>query len=178
MTRSLHFGLLGLCFGLIWGCAVMPAEVNNRAMPPVALSVLIKDANRYRGETVILGGYVISVENKAGHTRIVAVQAPLGAGQRPQRKDLSEGRLVLEYAGFIDPEVYTRDRQITVGGKIVSSSASDQRASYPYLKLQVQEIHLWPVAKPLPDPYWQDDFYPYYYPWWRHPYWYHRHRHY
>lgn len=153
----------------------MSPEVKNEALPPIPFKVLIEDVDKYKEDTVILGGYVISVENKTDHTRIVAVQSPLGVGQKPKAKDLSQGRLILIYNGFIDPEVYAKDRQITVGGKILNSSATDPKAPYPFLEIEVKEIHLWPIEKPSPDPCWYDCYYPFYYPWWWHPYRHHRH---
>ena len=56
-------------------------------------------------------------------------------------------------------------------------AAPDGQPPYPYLKLEVRDIHLWPVEEPVRDPYWYDDDYPYYYPWWWHPYRRHRHWH-
>jgi outer membrane lipoprotein len=156
---------------LTMGCTVMSQEVQDQALPQMPLSELINQVDRYKGQTAIFGGYVISVENGRDQTRIVAVQTPLGVGQAPKSKDLSQGRLILTYKGFLDPEVYTKDRQITVGGKILDSSAHDPQAPYPYLKIAVQDIHLWPVPKPVPpDYYWYDDFW-YPYPWgWGYPY--------
>lgn len=151
----------------------MPPEVNDQALPPIPFDVLINDVNKYMGDTVIVGGHVVSVDNQANITKIIAVQTPLGVGQKPKIKDTSQGRLVLVYNGFIDPEVYTKDRLITAGGKITGSSALDRQPDYPYLQVEVGNIHLWPVEKPL-DAYWDDDYYPYHYPWWWHPY---RHRH-
>jgi outer membrane lipoprotein len=164
-----------LILGLLWGCTVMSDQVKEEALPPIAFKELIKDVVKYKGDTVIVGGYVISVENKSDHTRILAVQSPLGVGEKPKAKDLSQGRLILVYQGFIDPEVYTKDRQITVGGKIFTSSEKTPKAPYPFLQLEVTDIHLWPIEKPIPDHYWEDDFYPFYYPWMWHPYRYHRH---
>ncbi len=167
--------LLGLVIHAIWGCAVVSQEVKDEALPTIPLPVLISDVQKYMGDTVIVGGHVISVENKLEHTEIVAVQAPLGVGQRPKTKDLSQGRLVLVYKGFIDPEVYTKDREITIGGTIIGSSAQVEARSYPFLKVEVRDIHLW--AKEVPrDRYW-DGYYPYYDPWWwHHPRYYRHHR--
>jgi len=177
MNKTLSIWILGWLLVLMGGCTVMSPAVKNEALPPIPLTVLIENAQKYQGETVILGGYIVAVENRADHTRIEAVQAPLGIGQKPKSKDLSHGRLVLIFKGFIDPEVYTKDRQITVGGKVSGSSASDTKSAYPYLRLDVQDIHLWPVEQPYREPYWYDDYYdPFYYPWgWRHHYWHHHH---
>jgi outer membrane lipoprotein len=174
--------LLGLLLFGVSGCAVVSPEVQEEALPNIPLPVLIGEVQKYMGDTVIEGGYVVSVENKADYTEIVAVQSPLGIGQRPKAKDLSQGRLVMIYKGFIDPEVYAKDREITVGGKIIGSSAQVKNPAFPYLKLEIREIHLW--AKEVPtDPYWYDPYwygpYPFYdpYPWWWHRYPYHRRWH-
>lgn len=166
-----------MILGLLGGCTVMSEQVKEEALPPIEFKVLIEDAQKFKGDTVIVGGYVISVENKSDHTRIVAVQSPLGVGERPKAKDLSQGRLVLVHKDFIDPEVYTKDRKITVGGKISGSSAMASQAPFPYLELEVKDIHLWPIEKALSDRYWDDHYYPYYYPWRWYPHRHHRHWH-
>ena len=169
MTKFMLCGLL-VAMMLMTGCAVMTPEVQDKALPDLPFTQLIADVAQYKGQTAILGGYVVSVENQKAQTRIVAVQTTLGVGQKPNSKDLSQGRLIIIYNGFLDPEVYTRDRQITVAGRILGSSAKDPQAPYPYLEIALDEIHLWPVAQPKTYyPYWEDDFW-YPYPWWWHPY--------
>ena len=155
------------------GCSVMPARVEQEALPEMPFTELIRQAGNYLGRTVIVGGYVVKVQNLKDGTKILAVQAPLGSGREPKAKDLSQGRLILVDNGFLDPEVYTKDRKITVGGKILGSSATDKNPEpYPYLRVAIDEIYLWPVPRHLPvDPYWDPWWYPYPYPWyWRHPY--------
>lgn len=176
MTMRLWTIIL-LTLSLVMGCSVMSREIQNQALPSLPFDQLISDAEQLGGQTVILGGYVVSVENFKDQSRIVAVQAPLGVGQRPKSKDLTQGRMVLLYKGFIDPEVYTRDRQITIGGRISGSSAKDAKAPYPYLEVETDQIHLWSKPKPeMYDPFWEDEFFWHPYPWWWHPYGYHRYR--
>ncbi len=160
--------LFGLIVPVLLGCSVVSQEVKDEALPPIPLPVLISNVQKYMGDTVIVGGHVVSVENRAEYTEIIAVQSPLGVGQRPKARELSQGRLVMVYKGFIDPEVYTKDREITIGGTIIGSSAQVEKPSYPYLKVEVRDIHLW-AREELRDPYWYR-YYPYHYPWW-----YHRH---
>jgi outer membrane lipoprotein len=141
------------------------------ALPQMPLTDLIANAAGYRGQTVVTGGFVLEVENQPGQTRIVAVQVPIDSGQRLESRDLSEGRLILIYDGFIDPEVYQKDRGITVRGEVLGGAANDPEIPYPYLRIQVQEIYLWP-EEDLSDPEY-DPFYPWYrhYPYGRYPYW-------
>lgn len=161
---------LVLLAGLLTAC-VGTTVVNKPADVPLTYQELVDNTEPYVGRTVVMGGYVISVENFENSTRVTAVQAPLGSGQKPKSKDLSQGRLILIYSGFLDPEVYTKDRKITVSGTLSGSStmARGEKTPYPYLEIQVAEIHLWPVEKPPPPyPYVDDPWYPFHYPWgWR-----------
>jgi outer membrane lipoprotein len=177
--KRLPLIIVGLLVSLLFtGCAVMSQQVRDQALPQLPFNELVDHVAQYQGQVVIAGGYIVSVQNLEKQTRIVAVQTPLGIGQQPKSKDLSQGRLILIYNGFLDPEIYTKDRQITVGGPILGSSAQEAHAPYPYLKIEVQDIHLWPLPEPVPvDPFWYDDFwYPYPWGWW-HPYWHHHHHH-
>jgi outer membrane lipoprotein len=173
MKITLHW--IGCLVAITWlsGCAVMSQEIQDKALQDLSFPELIAGVDRYQGQTVIVGGYLVSVENLKDQSRMMAVQTTLGFGQEPESKDLSKGRLILVYQGFLDPEVYTKDRRITVGGRILDSSARDPKASFPYLKIAVEEIHLWPVKKPAAVyPYWYDDFwYPYPWGWWHRQYW-------
>lgn len=174
MTRGIQrYGpLVAVLF--IAACSVMPAAVRNEAISGVPFPTLVRDASRYVGKTVILGGYVVEVQNEHDISRIMAVQAPLGMGDEPKSKDLSRGRLILEYKGFLDPEVYTKDRKITVAGTLIGSSAIEKhQVQFPYVRVAMTEIHLWEKEKPIQElPYWYNwPPYPYYYPWgWRRPY--------
>ncbi|RJQ73020.1 MAG: hypothetical protein C4519_18275 [Desulfobacteraceae bacterium] len=158
-------------------CSVMPAAVKNEAVSDVAFNDLVQDASRYTGQTVILGGYVVEVRNEQDLSRLIAVQAPLGIGDEPKSKDMSQGRLIVEYKGFLDPEVYTKDRKITVAGKLLGSSATEKgQANFPFVRMAATQVHLWDKERPLErDPYWHywryPYPYPYLYPWgWPHPY--------
>jgi len=166
---------------MLVACSVMSQTVEEEALPEIPFPELIAHADNHLNQTVILGGYVLEVSNQSDHSRMVVVQAPLGMGREPQSKDQSQGRLILEYAGFLDPQIYAKDRKITVAGPLLGSSATDARPEpFPYVRLRVTEIHLWPEAQPIPydpfywDPWWGYPYpYPYYYPYWgwrHHPY--------
>ena len=160
----------------IWlnGCAVLPRHIMDEALPVMPFSDLAHHQGKYSGETVILGGYVLSVENYQDHTRLQLLQAPLGTGQRPKSKDLSQGRITLLYQGYLDAEVYTKDRMVTVGGRILQPEEDSPKA-YPHILIAVREIHLWAIEKEIYDPSWYDPWY--YSPWGWHRPWHHHHRH-
>ncbi|MBI5062161.1 MAG: Slp family lipoprotein [Desulfatitalea sp.] len=149
---------------MLTACSVMSQTVEEEALPEIPFPELIAHAAAHLEQTVILGGYVLEVSNLSDHSRMVAIQAPLGMSREPQSKDQSQGRLILEHPGFLDPEVYVKDRKITVAGRLQGSSATDARPEpFPYVRLRVTEIHLWSEEIPIPyDPYWD--------PWWGYPY--------
>jgi outer membrane lipoprotein len=161
--------------GLI-SCSVMPAAVRQEALTDVPFPTLVANAAEYIGRTVILGGYVVEVENEQDVSRIIALQAPLGFGDEPRSRDQSQGRLVIEYDGFLDPEVYQKNRKLTVAGTLLGSSSTEAgKAIYPYARVLLSTIHLWEERPVQRDPYWYHPWYryphPFVYPWgWPYPY--------
>jgi len=130
---------------------------------------------------VILGGYILEVQNVPVGSVVTLLQAPLDFENKPKSRDLSEGRFVVTTDRFLDPEVYVKDRQLTVGGRI--SRVREETVggtTYRYPVIEAQEFHLWPkgVYAPYPPPYypfydpWYDPWYPwgYRYPW-GYPWW-------
>jgi outer membrane lipoprotein len=158
-------------------CSVMPAAVRQEAVTDVPFNTLVANASEYVGRTVILGGYVVEVQNEQDISRIIAVQAPLGFGDEPQSRDRSQGRLMIEHEGFLDPEVYQKNRKLTVAGTLLGSSSTETgKANYPYARISAGTIHLWEERRAVQrDPYWYHPWYayphPYIYPWgWPYPY--------
>ena len=170
---------------LLMSCSVMSKQVRKEAVFGPSFAELVNDAERYRGQTAILGGHVLEVDNKSNGTVMTALQVPLQSGDRPGSKDHSEGRLIISTSQFLDPEIYTKGRKITVAGKIIGSSRDEAGAAlFPYLKMEAIELHLWPQYQtpryyyPYGNPFWiwNDPWYwgyhpfPFHGPWNRHHY--------
>ncbi len=132
-------GLLGLL-----GCTVISQGMMAQADRDVTFSQLKADTDRYKGQTVILGGHIIEVRNKARETVILVLETPLGSGQEPRPPDRSQGRFMLFCEGFLDPEVYAQGRMLTVAGRVLGQTREaigDEPYVYP--TLEAREIHLW-----------------------------------
>lgn len=161
-------------------CSVMSRQVREQSLQSVSFLTLLDNAAEYSGKTVILGGYILATENKADETMIHVIQAPLIFGDSPDLKDKSEGRFVVVHKGFLDPEIYRKDRSITVAGTIVGLQTKNTgQCPDGCLKLESREIYLWPEYEPdywmYDDPYYFYPRYPYYhYPYGRYPYYRHR----
>jgi len=156
-------------------CSVISKDVKVDAKPQVPFKTLLQEIDTYKGQTVILGGYILETSNLQSETILKILQTPLRIGEEPETRDRSEGRFIVFYKGFLDPEVYSKDRTITVAGIVLGSSVEkigDNQITY--LNIENREIYLWPdyeTQRPL--------FYPgphprfwYRYPYYTHPYWY------
>jgi outer membrane lipoprotein len=156
-----------LSFWLLAGCSAISPQLRATALPEIPLAILSGEAERFRDMTVVLGGYLLEVSPVTDHTRLTVLQAPLGFGDEPGRRDASQGRFVARFPGFLDPEVYSRERKVTIAGRIAGTVAVEIDATPRRLLLvEGQEIHLW-LPPPLYiyspclgcDPYDDDPFY-------------------
>jgi outer membrane lipoprotein len=166
-TLILRLILCLLVLMLPAACAVISQQVRSEAEPDVPFKTLLADVEKYRGRTVILGGYILEINNQASATIIKVLQVPLKIGEEPGLKDRSEGRFHILHKGFLDPEVYSKDRAITVAGSVMGSDIEKIGDNQiPYLKIETREIYLWPEYETGPPPYppWPYPYYRYGYP--------------
>jgi outer membrane lipoprotein len=181
MKRLTNIALVSVFLLFSVSCSVISREVRDEAMAPVPFKTLVQNAGEYTGQTVILGGYIIGTENKPEETLITVLQTPLSTMDYPYYKDKSEGRFIVRHQGFLDPEVYRRDRRITVAGTIAGLQ-TEQIGSCPYtcLTIDSREVYLW--SDEDRDYYYDDPFLwygdPFYHPLERRFYYpYYRHNH-
>jgi outer membrane lipoprotein len=176
-------------------CSPISPQLQKEALK-VPFKQIMENPSRYQGELVLLGGYVIKTQVQANETRLVVLQAPLGFKDRPQSSDKSQGRFLVIYDGFLDPQVYQKNRAVTVAGTVLGKTTEKVDACpYSCLTIKSREIYLWPIELyyyypyygpyyyfgpyygPFYEPFWGYPFYrrpfgyPYYYPYWYYPYW-------
>ena len=126
-------------------CSVISAQVRNESVTPAHFKTLVSKADHYIGDTVILGGYILETKNSADQSTLAVLQSPLGFGQEPKSKDHTQGRFIVLHKGFLEPEVYAKDRKITVAGTVIGQVAEKVDGFlHPYVKIQSIELFLWP----------------------------------
>ncbi len=154
----------------ITSCAVISQQIRDESIGPVPFKTLVHEASIYKGKTVILGGYILETQNLADESIIKVLQAPLGSGETPKSKDLSEGRFIIIKKAFLDPEIYSKGRKITVAGTVVGIRMEKiNHFSQPYLEIKSRQIYLWPKEEYYYyQPYYNPWYYPY--PFFWHPY--------
>jgi outer membrane lipoprotein len=183
VTRTLAGLLFVLALAAALGLSACAPAISQKLRDEAGVAVpfpdLLSRPDTYQGRIVILGGYILETQNEPHGSDLIVLQTPLGFQDKPKARDLSEGRFVITTDKFLDPEVYARDRRITVGGRVAGvRELSLGGTTYRYPVIEAQELHLWPKEVPPPPYYpydpWYDPWYPWYpwYPWGhRRPWW-------
>ena len=126
-------------------CSVISKPVSNESISPVHFKTLLSEADQYIGDTVIIGGYILETKNSKEESTLLVLQSPLGHRQEPKTKDHTEGRFIVVHKEFLEPEIYSKDRKITVAGVVAGMvKVKIDGFSYPHLKIRSREIFLWP----------------------------------
>jgi outer membrane lipoprotein len=172
--------LLAAVVFFVVSCSPISRQVQRQALD-VPFENLLAETDQYQGETAVLGGYIIQTRVRAKHTEVVVLQVPLTFTDRPRGKDQARGRFIVLFDGYLDPEVYARDRVVTVAGTVVGKETENEDiCPYGCLVLRSRQIYLWPEERyyppplygPFYDPFWDYPFYPYRRPFHpRHPFW-------
>ena len=155
------------CF-ILTGCASnIPLLIENKPEVDLSYESIKSNIVQYKNSHVRWGGKIISVENKSESTWIEILALPLDKFGEPLEEDNYTGRFIASIDGFIDPEHYSKNRNITVYGHIESKiikKINDHPYEYPFIN--VNEHYLWPKYRAAHHHYF---YYPY-----PHSYYYHR----
>jgi len=115
--------LAGTAF-VITGCASKPSK-PEAPEPTLAIKSVLDSPEQYTGQRMRWGGTIAKVENKAATTQIEIVSRELGKKGRPKSNDKTAGRFIAVFDEFLDPGVYTKDRQITVHGTVAGTEKGE-----------------------------------------------------
>lgn len=166
---------------LLSSCTPFSNEVMQEVTRDIAFNEVIKAPDSLKGESVIWGGVIIETIARKDDSLVIVRQTDLDFQKRPINLDTSAGRFIIRYQGFLDPAIYTKNREVTVVGKIAGKEErpiGDYR--YPHPLIDARDLRLW--EKRVEYPYYYDPWYPwgpypwgpytwYRHPWYRHPYW-------
>ncbi len=126
------------------GCASMspiPESFRHRAKGQPLLSQIAADPAAYPDRTVIFGGRIIETRLYEKESIVLISQRPLSLHDEPLQTSESEGRILAEYRGRLDPAVYSPGKRITVVGRVVPTPALRPG---PTIRLEGIHFCLWP----------------------------------
>jgi outer membrane lipoprotein len=164
------------------GCAhVISQATLDEADQSITFAELRQDPSRFLGRLVILGGVIVKTVPETSGTLLEIYQTRTDRWGEPVDLDRSGGRFLAHYKGFLDSEIWSKGRKVTVAGKVEGEKTRklggiDYR--YPYIR--VREIHLWRKVMPRYESYpgylwgpwgpWNPWWDPFWYPYWEgHP---------
>lgn len=157
------------------GCAShLPLEITSSIEGSPEVSEALQGLEQHKGKLVRWGGTIASIENREDETWLEIVSRRLGRNGRPTQDDQSEGRFLVRMDQFLDPEIYSEGRLVTVHGELVGhqqGKIGDKPYTFPVIiskTLYLWEEYLEPQQL-YPPGYW-----PYYDPYWD-LYWHRRH---
>lgn len=169
-----RLGLIAAVMLAVAGCtAAISKPLRNQADETIAVSAVRENPRPYMGEIVIWGGEIIDATHLPAATHLKVLQKPLDFQLQPKTVDVSEGRFVAVYEGFLDSEIYSRGRKVTVAGELTGvESLPIGETQYTYPTVKVREIHLWPRPPEMSvDDYYGYPYYHPFHPWRYYPYW-------
>ena len=171
---------------MLSSCApVLNNELLSRGIFDMRASALTEAPDIYRGKLFIMGGKIVNTKATEAGSMIEAVYVPVDA--IGFLKDVRGGsRFLALYPkdkGFLDPMIYTRNREITLAGEFLEArhgKIDDMEYAYPLF--EIKELYLWEerssgyyfiMAPPYPPFYPSPRYYnPWYYnPWYYDPWW-------
>lgn len=141
---------------LLAGCApVISKQIRERVNPDITPEEVLGNPEQYRGETVILSGEIIEIENKEDNTSVKVLQLPAGFRGKPKdTMSRSKGRFLAIVDHYLDPVIYTKGRKVTVAGKVEGTLQLPLgETQYNYPVIHVEELYLWPIERDYYSPY-------------------------
>lgn len=128
----------------ISSCAhVISDEVLKTVDKNIKVENVFNETDYYKGRNVLLGGMIINVKNEEKITYIEVLEKPLDFRGYPEDTDISRGRFLVSYDGFLDSAIYSRGKYIAVVGEILGTTIGKiDRAEYKYPVIKSKELKL------------------------------------
>ncbi len=159
---------------VLTGCVSIPEPLSGE----LDMTPLPDQVDRARvGRTLLWGGTLVVARPGEAETCLEILARPLDSQRRPKVGDVAHGRFRACHDRFLDPEIFTEGREVTVVGELTgfeTGTVGDYVYRFP--RLATETVHLWPVRQPFDgryyDPFWRYHGWPY----WPYggPYWIHR----
>lgn len=154
---------LASAVALLAACATVPKPLEGTYSN---ISTMGAQQGGAGGTKVRWGGEIIKTEPGPQQTCFYLLSRPLDAQARPRDGGGDQqGRFVACHAGFYDPEVFTKGRELTVTGTvhgIVSKKVGEYDYAYPRVEADV--VYLWP-RRPVVRNYGPGYYDPFWGPW-------------
>ena len=146
-ARVIFFFLLAA----LAACAPMSQDIRRQADESAPFSEIQKNPDRFSGMVVIWGGVIIETTNLKESTAIKVMQTALDLQRRPTDLDRSQGRFIIRVDRFLDPDIFRKGREITMGGPVAGDEVHPiGEIQYTYPVVQATEVKIWEKRVDIP----------------------------
>ncbi len=130
---------------LISGCATLPKPLEEiPALRDVPFSVVKNNPEKYKDVSLLWGGRIVSCTNTQDGTIFEILHFPLDREGYPEETDASEGRFIMASKNFLDCEVYSKGRLLTVVGRFKGfKEGRIDGMPYTFPLIEAQATYLW-----------------------------------
>jgi outer membrane lipoprotein len=131
---------------LLCGCSPpFPKELMDQVDRGVSFADLKGKPDRFRGKLVMLGGTIVELRNVKAGTQMEVLQRPVDREGRPEYRDVTGGRFLVDVPEFLDAAVYQSGRAVTIIGTVDGERMQPlSEIEYRYPVLTAKQVHLWP----------------------------------
>jgi outer membrane lipoprotein len=133
---------------ILTGCAgSISKEARSRISYFGPFNTVQQEPEKYKSQTVMWGGKVITIKTNNHLMEMVVLQLDLGNRHRPLDNDQSQGRFIIRSSQFLDPAIYPQGTLITVVGPLTGSTVRNiGEMQYRYPVIDITEIKKWKPA--------------------------------
>ena len=162
-TRTVIF--FGIALLLTAGACTHPISKQFRdeaQTKKVLFAMALTNPDACKGRIVLWGGKIIETTNIKEGTEIIVLETPLDFLGEPGSEQSSQGRFIARSSKFLDPAIYSANRDITLAGEIIGAEEKELgKTTYKYPVVLIKELYLWEMSYPQHSdyPFWG----PYYY---------------
>ena len=152
------------------------SEQGGPQTPPFSQIKAAPDS--FRGQSLVLGGQVLTARRMKDGTRIEVLQLPLNDSQQPTLDLMkSQGRFVAVQREFLDPATIPQGTFLTVTGEVTGSITLPlDETNYTYPVIEIKNFRTWipsqdsTLSRNRPYPYYSPFMSPFWGPYGRFPY--------
>ena len=125
--------------------AVIPEEFESQINTSISFSELLTASSTYSGQTVLLGGEILSAKRLSDGTQFEILQLPVSNDDPPaERRSESQGRFLAMDRNMTDPAMLPAGTRVTVIGYVTGDAVQQlDESEYRYPTIEVRHLHAW-----------------------------------
>ena len=142
MKRTLHTILILGAILFLFGCSHTGISLSGKGAKGPSVAQVAENPESHIGSEVYWGGVIKGIQSRKDQTTIKVANTPIGLSGRPKGMKRVQGEF-LARTTYLEPEVYTADALVSLGGTISGlESFAPDGSDKTYPVVDIEEIEL------------------------------------